>query len=474
MRLSAASFLPRRHKLVTSACLFFLGIALQVTAFAVLTVPDAPTGISAVAGDTQATISFTPPVNNGGAAVTNYTVTSNPDNRTVTGPASPLTVTGLANDVSYTFTVVATNSVGNSSASAASNNVTPYNTPSLANGGSSPTAQNTGAATIVDGALTVGGSSLISGALVSIDNKSGGDVLAFNAAALPSGVTGSYNSSIGVLTFSGSANAAAWQALLRTVTFATSWSSPLGSRSITFSLGNASVFWTNGHYYEFVASQGITWTAAKAAAESRRFYGMQGYLATITSAAENTFITTKLVGQGWMGASDAAQESIWRWVTGPEGLEDSGQGRHFFTQTSAHGSSPSFSGLYGSHGNGGGNPVGGYYSNWWNSEPNDATPQHENYAHFYTQGAWNDYPNSAGNGISGYVVEYGGMPGDPSPTIAVTTTLTVADTTAPIVSNVGLPPTAPTSQAPHSISPSFSAKASPSTPAAALLTCRSR
>jgi hypothetical protein len=87
--------------------------------------PDAPTGVSAVAGNAQATVSFTPPVNNGGATITGYTVTSNPGGFTATGSASPLTVTGLENGTPYTFRVVATNSVGNSAPSSESSPVTP-------------------------------------------------------------------------------------------------------------------------------------------------------------------------------------------------------------------------------------------------------------------------------------------------------------------------------------------------------------
>jgi uncharacterized protein (TIGR02145 family) len=88
------------------------------------TVPDAPTSIVATAGSAEASVAFTP-IYNGGSAVTGYTVTSSPDGFTKTGTTSPIVVTGLTNGTSYTFTVVATNAVGNSVASAASNGVMP-------------------------------------------------------------------------------------------------------------------------------------------------------------------------------------------------------------------------------------------------------------------------------------------------------------------------------------------------------------
>jgi hypothetical protein len=77
----------------------------------------------------QATVSFTAPVDNGGSGITEYTVTSTPGSITATGNASPITVTGLTNGTSYTFTVRATNAVGDSAESAPSNSVTPSGVP---------------------------------------------------------------------------------------------------------------------------------------------------------------------------------------------------------------------------------------------------------------------------------------------------------------------------------------------------------
>ena len=88
-------------------------------------VPGAPTiGTATKTGATTAVVTFTEAANNGGAAVTSYTVTSNPGNITATGNGSPITVTGLAPATAYTFTVTGTNIAGTSAPSAASNQIT--------------------------------------------------------------------------------------------------------------------------------------------------------------------------------------------------------------------------------------------------------------------------------------------------------------------------------------------------------------
>ena len=90
-----------------------------------MTVPGAPTGVTATAGNASATVSFTVPPS-GGSPITLYTVTSSGGQK-ATGAASPITVTGLTNGTTYTFTVTAANAVGTSPASAVSNGVTPEN-----------------------------------------------------------------------------------------------------------------------------------------------------------------------------------------------------------------------------------------------------------------------------------------------------------------------------------------------------------
>ncbi|OPH47417.1 hypothetical protein BC351_39890, partial [Paenibacillus ferrarius] len=110
----------------------------SATPGAIPAVPSAPTAVTATAGNGQAIVSFAIPAVNGGSAITKYEVTALPGNITAAGPASPITVTGLTNGTTYTFTVRAVNLTGSSAASAVSNAVTP--TASTNNsGGSSPT-----------------------------------------------------------------------------------------------------------------------------------------------------------------------------------------------------------------------------------------------------------------------------------------------------------------------------------------------
>jgi uncharacterized protein (TIGR02145 family) len=101
-------------------------------ATAVSTVPDAPIIGTATMGDAQARVTFTAS-NNGGSEITSYTATSSPGGLTGTGTASSITVTGLTNGTAYTFTVTATNTIGTSVPSSASNSITPAGIPVVTN-----------------------------------------------------------------------------------------------------------------------------------------------------------------------------------------------------------------------------------------------------------------------------------------------------------------------------------------------------
>ena len=96
-----------------------------------VSLPDAPTNVVAVPGSSKAIVSFTPPANTGGLNIKSYTVISSPEGIKATGTSSPIKVAGLTNGTAYTFTVVATNALGNSVASAPSNAVTPVFAPTV-------------------------------------------------------------------------------------------------------------------------------------------------------------------------------------------------------------------------------------------------------------------------------------------------------------------------------------------------------
>jgi hypothetical protein len=96
------------------------------TAVTATTVPQAPTIGTATPGNGSATVAYTAGAT-GGSEVTTFTATSSPGGLTGTG-SSPITVSGLTNGTSYTFTVTATNTNGSSAASSASSSVTPVST----------------------------------------------------------------------------------------------------------------------------------------------------------------------------------------------------------------------------------------------------------------------------------------------------------------------------------------------------------
>ena len=127
-----------------------------------------------------ASVTFTPPAVNTGPPITSYTVTSSPGGFTGTGASSPVTVTGLQSNTSYTFTVVAFNSRGPSPASAASNSITATTVPQ---------APTIGTATAGNALATV---TYTAGA------TGGATVTAYTATSSPGGFTGTGASPITV------------------------------------------------------------------------------------------------------------------------------------------------------------------------------------------------------------------------------------------------------------------------------------
>jgi flagellin len=146
----------------------------------------------------------------------------------------------------------------------------------------------------------------------------------------------------------------------------------------------------NQHFYEVVTpSSPKTWQQAKDLAQSRSLFSLNGYLATVTDASEQSFINGQLAGkEGWIGASDqdvslgGLGEGNWAWLTGPEA------GTLFYKGRSNTGAA-----------------LASKFANWSSGEPNDSG-NNEDYAYIKTNGQWNDYAASVT--VGSYVVEYGG------------------------------------------------------------------
>ncbi|WP_396637472.1 C-type lectin domain-containing protein [Maribacter sp. R77961] len=227
-------------------------------------------------------------------------------------------------------------------------------------------------------------------------------------------ITAVWDVAQGKLTLQGPATYSEFEAAILATEFSSSAASPNGTKQFSISAGDANFLPSTQHYYEFVSDPGITWTDAEIAASNRRYFGLQGYLTTLTSQQEADFSGSQSQGSGWIGASDDAVEGEWRWVTGPEA------GTQFWS--------------------GGVDGTELTFAFWNNNEPNEfpdgpSVPGQENYAHITDnsvgiQGSWNDLPNTGGSdafAAQGYVVEYGGLNGDPVLNLTAVTSITIDD-----------------------------------------------
>ncbi|MCF6182937.1 T9SS type B sorting domain-containing protein [Lutibacter sp.] len=199
-------------------------------------------------------------------------------------------------------------------------------------------------------------------------------------------------------------------AAVKDIIFTSTSTTISGQKQFSFTVDEANYLPSTGHYYEYVSDVGISWTDAKTAAETKTHYGLQGYLATITTPEEAQLAGKQAEGTGWIGASDEETEGTWKWMTGPE------TGMTFWI------------------GNASGTTSGTDipFANWNTGEPNNLDD--EDYAHVTAPnvgitGSWNDLKNtgevSGDYQPKGYIVEYGGMPGDPTLNLSASTKITV-------------------------------------------------
>jgi hypothetical protein len=132
--------------------------AFASTTYTLFVAPGAPTGVSATVANAQSVVSFTAPASNGGSPITSFTVTATPGTHTATGPASPLTVTGLTNGIPYTITVTATNAAGAGPASASVNVMPALPVASVSFTNINPAVPSASGASVTFTAQSVGGS----------------------------------------------------------------------------------------------------------------------------------------------------------------------------------------------------------------------------------------------------------------------------------------------------------------------------
>ena len=185
----------------------------------------------------------------------------------------------------------------------------------------------------------------------------------------------------------------------------------------------------SSRYYKYV-STATSWTDARTAAESTYLFELRGYLAEVTSSAENTFIGNETSASNiWIGATE--DEATAR---NPGGFLGSsytgGVGQKWIWQGATQSPLPTGSG--GAAGNTG-NTLQDVFSSWALNEPNnDSKPGQDCAVTNWggSTGNWNDLRCGT---LTGYLIEFGGRAGETSTasTTTLTTTVIAQTLTAP-------------------------------------------
>ena len=271
----------------------------------------------------------------------------------------------------------------------------------------SVTSMNANASAVLTGTSISGYSNASQPLLVSVSTTIGSLSM-----TQTSGLTLSY----GYSTFSGSSfsfvgNQAAVQAGLATLTLTDSGTTGTTSVAVTVTGNQTGIAYlpATGHYYQYVPSTNITWTAAQTAAAGLTFAGQSGYLASIPSATVNSFIQAHLPGGAsnvWAGGMSIDYPSglpgntsihrVWSWQNGPLAATPFTECTNIST-TCVHS-----------------NDTGDYYD-WNTGEPNNSgysattsgSGEHYLEINYLGNAVWNDIPNTTT--IAGYVAEFGDL-----------------------------------------------------------------
>jgi prepilin-type N-terminal cleavage/methylation domain-containing protein len=282
----------------------------QLDYVAVITAPEAPTGLTVTYAGGVATLTWSAS-SDGGSPVTSYVATSSPGGATCTSTSTTCTITGLTPGTTYTFSVTATNSQGTSTSSVTSSPLTPATVASAPSDLVAASYQNTqstltwsapsnnGGATVTTYVVqyssdsgvtwTTDSADAVSGTGVTVTGLTNGSPYVFQVAAVNAAGTGPYS------------------ATSASVIPATAPSAP----TLVAGTSSGTVSWTapssNGSPIDFYrvsySTDGTTWTTATSSATA------SPYVVTgLTTGTSYFFEVAAHNASGW-GASGATSSS---------------------------------------------------------------------------------------------------------------------------------------------------------------------
>ena len=285
----------------------------------------------------------------------------------------------------------------------------------------------------------------------------------YNIPNAPSSIIAAWSQDTGVLSYTITDNSTVsideWESTMRSLSYRATAEDYTPQKEIVISLGFLPMMVGNQfHFYDFVeynTNDVVDWETSQTLANASMFCGTAGYLATVTSEAENDFLlerfrkSTGSVPAGWLGGSDVANPGEWVWeVNSPEagiqfwsqpvmeGYPSSGRpmredgtavpdGSYTLTDWVAFPGTPAGSFTRRTTVSTDANVVLAY-QNFASNEPNNAGGSNTNNNEPYLQivgstlgnGYWNDLPDTRDCQDNeryqpcGYYVEYGGRPGE--------------------------------------------------------------